>query len=1173
MNSIALRNVSAVAVVLAGAAIVQAGATPGPALSLEAERATLSAEQASIVPDRQNASSKACIRLRTPDGRRQDEPSIEAEPALRATLDVPWRGPVQIWARVLATSSSRDSLWISVDGSKPRAASLSRAPDWRWQQLFAARLRRPGPIDLRITTREPGVCIDRITVLGSARLTPKGLSDVVTAVIKSPYPKPPVKPPAEHPRVFLRREHVVMIKKRLAHSLMSETRKRFYATADCQGDGRLPPSKDATRGNYRQGLMETIDCNALLYVLNGDRVRGQRAVDMFMNVMSTLTFPERRDVTRAYGRTILCGSLVYDWCYDLLRDARRGEILDFLVQLASMTEIGYPPARQGAVTGHGGEAQLMRDQLAAAIAVYDEYPDWYQFAAGRFFAEFVPARNFFFKARRHHQGDSYGWYRFRWSMFATFLFDRLGAGSVFNSEQAQVPYSWIYMRRGDGSLLRDGDTFCQGAYWMFPWTAMMTASYYRDPFINDEFRRQLRRRPASVPVQWMVLFYDPAVPTRPIRDLPLTRYFPSPAGDMIARTGWRQGLASPVAMVEMKGASYHFNNHDHLDAGAFQVYYRGALATDAGCYGPYGTPYDRCWNKRSISHNILLIYDPAAEQNALRHDGGQNFPNHGREPRNLETLLARGYGDGAVLAHAVGPDPQTPYYSYLKADLTPGYTDRARSVVRSFAFLNRRGEPSPAALVVFDRITANQPRCRKVWLLHCVQQPTIDAGRIDVRRTTDGCNGRLLVDVLLPDASDRRFETIGGPGREAEVFGHNFVPGHPTTESQGWRVELSPVADSRTAAFLTAMQVMDARGGPQPQSVTRIDAERAVGSRLGDAAVVFSRDAEPLAAPLTLDAGKGDELSWVIVDLAPGTWAVRDAAGRELGRQAVASGSGVLCGRAPGRIHLERLPGSQAPRPALPLPQVSQANDAGTLIAVDGRLLRAGAHRDEENTLYVAVAPIARALGYDVTAQADRLALARATDRCELRSGAREYAANRVAWPTTHELRVHGGEVAAAVDDLPNILRALVAYDDIGDTAAVTPLPRGQHWIAAADCSDETARDKVRDSFDGDLRSYWAAQGDGQWICYDLGAERRVGRVRIAWLHAEKRKERFELQLSVDNAAWTTVFEGESSGREAGFEAVDFAPANARYVRVVGHGNTLNAWNSIREIRILAPAA
>ena len=51
-----------------------------------------------------------------------------------------------------------------------------------------------------------------------------------------------------------------------------------------------------------------------------------------------------------------------------------------------------------------------------------------------------------------------------------------------------------------------------------------------------------------------------------------------PYGWMIARTGWDD----ESVIAEMKVNVYNFNNHQHLDAGAFQIYYKGPLAIDSG---------------------------------------------------------------------------------------------------------------------------------------------------------------------------------------------------------------------------------------------------------------------------------------------------------------------------------------------------------------------------------------------------------------------------------------------------------------------------------------------------------------------------------------------------------------------------------------------------------------
>ncbi|GGX33638.1 polysaccharide lyase family 7 protein [Streptomyces lomondensis] len=57
-----------------------------------------------------------------------------------------------------------------------------------------------------------------------------------------------------------------------------------------------------------------------------------------------------------------------------------------------------------------------------------------------------------------------------------------------------------------------------------------------------------------------------------------------------------------------------------------------------------------------------------------------------------------------------------------------------------------------------------------------------------------------------------------------------------------------------------------------------------------------------------------------------------------------------------------------------------------------------------------------------------------------------------------------------------------------------------------------------------------------------------------------------DVQLSDDGSSWKTVLARKiSSGGTLGQQNHDFADASARYVRIVGHGNTVNDWTSITE--------
>ncbi|WP_020575439.1 DUF7594 domain-containing protein [Actinopolymorpha alba] len=105
-------------------------------------------------------------------------------------------------------------------------------------------------------------------------------------------------------------------------------------------------------------------------------------------------------------------------------------------------------------------------------------------------------------------------------------------------------------------------------------------------------------------------------------------------------------------------------------------------------------------------------------------------------------------------------------------------------------------------------------------------------------------------------------------------------------------------------------------------------------------------------------------------------------------------------------------------------------------------------------------------------------------------------------------------------------------------------------------------------TMDGNPATRWSAEGDGQWIAYDLGADGPVSSVTIAWYQGDKRASRFDLEVAPAGGDWRQVFSGSSSGTRATPETYTFDEVSARYLRIVGHGNTANAWNSIIEVTI-----
>ncbi|MBB5957242.1 hypothetical protein FHS29_003835 [Saccharothrix tamanrassetensis] len=104
---------------------------------------------------------------------------------------------------------------------------------------------------------------------------------------------------------------------------------------------------------------------------------------------------------------------------------------------------------------------------------------------------------------------------------------------------------------------------------------------------------------------------------------------------------------------------------------------------------------------------------------------------------------------------------------------------------------------------------------------------------------------------------------------------------------------------------------------------------------------------------------------------------------------------------------------------------------------------------------------------------------------------------------------------------------------------------------------------------DGDLSTRWSAQGDGVWIRYDLGSTQVVGSVSIAWHKGDARRNTFDVELSADGSSWTTVLARKSSsGSTLELQDYGFPDASARFLKIVGHGNTSNDWTSITETTV-----
>jgi len=117
--------------------------------------------------------------------------------------------------------------------------------------------------------------------------------------------------------------------------------------------------------------------------------------------------------------------------------------------------------------------------------------------------------------------------------------------------------------------------------------------------------------------------------------------------------------------------------------------------------------------------------------------------------------------------------------------------------------------------------------------------------------------------------------------------------------------------------------------------------------------------------------------------------------------------------------------------------------------------------------------------------------------------------------------------------------------------------------------SDANNEHLAENTMDGDLSTYWSAYGtSGVWIQYDLRTFRLVRSVDIAFYLGTLSKSYFIIQTSLDGINWTEVYNGENSKYTLEPQEFDFEDVMARYVRILGLGNSSCNWNIYTEVQI-----
>lgn len=673
---------------------------------------------------------------------------------------------------------------------------------------------------------------------------------------------PEIVPPKGHPRLWTRPELLPELKKKL---LLEENMPVWkLVQKDAQKPLTKKPPLDIIDNKSVADLsrfLQIIQKKAFYYLITKDEKIGQEAVKETVALIRDIQFGNYMDVTRERGFTIYSAALVYDWCFSLLTEEEKKIIEKNMLLSAREMEIGWPPFRQIIVNGHGNEAQLLRDFLAMGIAIYDADPEPYRLCAYRIFEELVPMRKFEYQSSRHNQGISYASFRFTWELTAATLIERMTGKRVFDENINNLADYFLNMRLPDGQMFNDADNWGMGLF-RYPKAALMMYAYGKNPLMKAEYFRHKGGKPETACSVLFLLMNDPELkPDYSFQSLPLGFESKPVFSSHIVRTGWmkenwmKEGNSvdpdSNEVIVEMRGGSFSSSGHQHEDAGAFQILYRGKQTCDLGIYGFYGTPYDVNFNKRSSSHNLVFVFDPDEKfPGNLVNDAGQRKIN--RTPLTpadyLENPLFR---TARILRSKFYPSAEKPVRSEYTLDLTPAYSEKVDSYIRSFRWLNLKRKDVPAVLIVYDKLTirdsagrdeavrikelkqTNSSNKRKsgkstdvshtaksvkgnffktFWQINTLNKPELtEDGFISSAPLPENAKiapGRMALTVLLPEKKQRSVEIIGGE-QASDILEHHFkAPPKKQPEEQGWRTHFAYKNNSAKIHYLNVIQLL-----------------------------------------------------------------------------------------------------------------------------------------------------------------------------------------------------------------------------------------------------------------------------------------------------------------------------------------------------------------------------
>ena len=560
-------------------------------------------------------------------------------------------------------------------------------------------------------------------------------------------------------------------------------------------------------------------------VTEGDRDFGRKAVAL---ALEAPRHEEARNPSFRWESLPRAISITYDWCYELLSEDERTEIvLDLLRRGIYVREV----VNRDSFPTYTGPRRLS-PLVFAGIALFGEngaterVGEWLSFVRKALIEGVLAARD-----EAGWQGSWYSSDRQSASeqiAIAEMLEAWLSATGedLFSSKDSAWPLvresgsrhlrgaarAWLYSTRPDFSSEKKGDS------WVVrppipAWHIFHLAFRYRDShaqafgFLLSALAKKsqaTRRLSYLEDLMKEILWEDERNVTEDLT-LPLSAFFED-TGNVYIRSGWNFGPESSDVWAAFRaetGSGEELHRHQgHLGI----CRGKDALLIDSGCFDPESPLHLENYFRKSIAHNVLY-WEKARER-------------IGASPLAVGSVSSRESERGVISAYT-----DQPLYTYACANTSlayePGSIWEAR---RQIVYLKNE-----RLFLVADRAYSPQRSFLPAVLWHSIEEPLVAGERLFVegkegqgisefRRSTSFLirrgESKLVGRWLYP--SDGVVRKIGGDGYRFYSEEKDFAPGGSWTlealernEAGAWRLEFRPRAPSNEQMFLFLLAVRD----------------------------------------------------------------------------------------------------------------------------------------------------------------------------------------------------------------------------------------------------------------------------------------------------------------------------------------------------------------------------